>query len=262
MNKACISYLCGPSDVDHVDLKSSLESLYINFNREFRQDVVVFYENLSDEYISSIFKNAYCNMPINFVKIPCLANDAPNGTVADFHGFNIGYRGMCRWTSGPIFMHEALSQYKWLWHFDTDSLLMKRLRFNPFEYMEQNGKEYGYQVIYREEPYVCEGFWTATKDFITKNNIKCKSLAKYLDANGDWNGQYFYSDFSIMNLNYFRSDAHQSYFRHLDAMNGFFGHRFGDTLVCTMSLWMNLEPEKLHCFANSIKWRHQQYNNI
>jgi hypothetical protein len=44
---------------------------------------------------------------------------------------------------------------------------------------------------------------------------------------GEWDRSYYYTNFEIGDLRFFRSEAYQSYFRYLDALGGFYYYRWG-----------------------------------
>lgn len=251
--------MCGPDYRDFADLQMSLSYLYHNFNKQYQYDVIIFHENLADADIAALEDSVFGEMNIRYEKvIPDPPVDAPKDVI----GSTVNYRWMCRWFSGPFYNHPAIEKYKWCWHFDTDSFLLEPVGFDPFSLMAKTGKTYGYQVILKEPDFAAVGFWEATKDFIIKYELKTKSLMKHLDDSGEWNCDYFYSDFAIFDLDFFRSDKYMAYFRHLDDKNGFYQHRWGDTLTATMAVFMFLDEKDLHCFQDTIAWRHQGYNSI
>ncbi len=260
MTKAngCVIYMVGPDERDRFDLEESLALLYLFFNKKYQYDVLIYHENLTDEYIDTkILNSDIYSMPFKFIKVNM---SGPSNAPIDVIGSSTGYRSMCRWFSGPFFHDKTLAQYKWCWHFDTDSRLMGLVDYDPFLYMEQNNKIYGYQAIYTEADFACRGFWEATKSFIKECNIKPKLLNKFL-KNEEWDLSYYYSDFAIFDLNFFRSKEYMDYFNYLDKLDGFYKHRWGDTLVCSLGIMMLLDESQTHQFKD-IKWRHQRFSNF
>jgi len=254
---AVIVYLCGPSAQDRLDLEESLRRLYIHFNRQFQYDVIVFHENLSGDYIKWLFERPYCKMPIRDVVIRF---HIPPGTPDNVINSTPGYRAMCRWFSGPFFHCEELKNYRWCWHFDTDSFLMGPVEYDPFLYLQEHNKIYGYQVIYNEPPHARVGFWEVTKKFIEQKGIQSDFLKLHSDAQGNWNYDYYYSDFAIFDLDFFRANNYMEYFKYIDASGGFWLHRYGDTLMCSLGLFMFAKEKDTHQFRD-IAWMHQTYYN-
>ena len=51
-----------------------------------------------------------------------------------------------------------------------------------------------------------------------------------------WNYQLYMNDIEIVQLDWFRSDPYQDYFRYLDSMGGFWLHRWGDHAMRTIAV--------------------------
>lgn len=106
-----LHYLVGDEDRLLLDMRYSLRVLYAHFNRDWDYPVVIFHDGLRPESRRWLIESAPNKLWFAFVedykKIPQhLQAKLPTN---DFAGYPIGYRGMCRFRSGPIFMHPMLA---------------------------------------------------------------------------------------------------------------------------------------------------------
>ncbi len=136
---SCIAILVGLEERDRFDLEECLSHLYVFFNKKYQYDVLIFHENLTNEYISSLYDKPYMRMPIKTIQIQLPIPENTKGLVA---GSKPGYRAMCKWFSGDFFFMSSLMKYKYCWHFDTDSRLMGELDFDPFLFMAINNMDF------------------------------------------------------------------------------------------------------------------------
>ena len=254
---ACIFYMVGTEEKDKWDIEESLTHLYHFFNKKYQYDVVIFHENWTKDYCGRLAER-YQGTTFRFVEMTPII---PEGVFKRVIGSSPGYRAMCRYMSGPIFQEELLGRYKWMWHQDADSRLMGPVNYDPFLWMEKHNKKYGFQCLMKEQDFACTGFWETTQKFIHENKVEPKSLAKHLDGNGDWNLDYYYSDFAILDMDFFRSKQYIDYFIALDEADLFFRYRVGDTLVCSMGVFLFMPEKETHQFKD-IRWLHQAYVNI
>ncbi|CAK9002639.1 unnamed protein product [Durusdinium trenchii] len=55
-------------------------------------------------------------------------------------GYGVGYRGMCRFRSGPIFVQPVMKGFDYAWTLDTDGYFPADLHSDPLERMLQTGR--------------------------------------------------------------------------------------------------------------------------
>jgi mannosyltransferase len=73
----------------------------------------------------------------------------------------------------------------------------------------------------------------------------------HTNPSGDrWNLCHYWSNFEIASLDFFRGEAYQSLFRHLDAQGGFYHERWGDAPVHSLAVHLLLPEGELHHFSD------------
>merc|ERR1711881_734502 len=60
-----------------------------------------------------------------------------------------------------------------------------------------------------------------------------------------WNYQLYMNDIEIVQLDWFRSDPYQDFFRFLDSVGGFWLYRWGDHAVRTIAIALFMDPKSL-----------------
>jgi mannosyltransferase len=77
------------------------------------------------------------------------------------------------------------------------------------------------------------------------------ALLRNRDENGDlWNMCHFWSNFEIVDMEFFRSAAYRKIFDYLDRDGGFYYERWGDAPVHSLAAALLLRPEELHHFSD------------
>lgn len=85
--------------------------------------------------------------------------------------------------------------------------------------LQENSLKYGFVITILELPNTIPSLWNATQTFVRENPkfIPEKNLMPFVTApDGTYNLCHFWSNFEIGDLNFFRSQAYQKYFDHLD----------------------------------------------
>lgn len=261
--KAAIVYLARSRSKDINELKRSLSLLDMNFNDEFKYPVIIFHEDFDEKLMANIRKSTHSDL--NFEKILFETPDflkkeeIPEIIFVDGFGFSMGYRHMCRFFSGTIFHHPALKDYNYYWRLDTDSFLLDKINYDIFKFMQERDLEYGYIHINKDEPDAIKGLWDATKKYIEDNNIKPKFLHKFT-PNGNWDRSYFYTNFEISKLDFWRSDEFMNYFNYLDKAGGIYKYRWGDAPIHLLAISMFVPDNQVHKFSD-IAYQHQGFVN-
>jgi alpha 1,2-mannosyltransferase len=257
---AVIVYLVGTKLEDILDLKFSLASLDKNFNNQFKYPIVLFHENLDDATIKEIcgLTSSILQFEKVIFKIPDFLNkkEIPES----YLGFSIGYRHMCRFFSGIFFNHPALEAYDWYWRLDTDSYLLRKIKYDVFSFMSQKHYEYGYITMPQEHPEVIKGFWEFTKKYIQENKIQPTFLEKFMD-HGSWDRRHYSTNFEISNFNFWRTEPYKSYFNAIDRFGGIYNYRWGDAPIHSLAIYMFMPKYKTHKF-NDVSYCHQNFINL
>jgi len=172
---------------------------------------------------------------------------------------------VCRFNSGFFFHQKALQKYDWYWRVEPDIEMYCDIDYDPFTFMRENNKTYGFVISMYEFLSTVPTLWGHTKDFVASNPqhlAEDNSLNWIVDGanvskafeeknvEGDYNLCHFWSNFEIADMNFFRSTAYQQYFSYLDSMGGFFYERWGDAPVHSLALSLFLPRKKIHHFAD------------
>lgn len=248
--KATVVYLTGDSEREFQCLKKSLKLLRKNFLKAYPYPVRIFHEPGYAQVKRGYLKQ-FPGIELSEItfEIPAYLDRDLIPEIFDGGSmkYSLGYRHMCRFFSGTIFLHPALASYDYYWRLDTDSYLPRKLRYDPFRFLAENGLEYGYNYCFRDAEWAVRGLWETTRKFIAENNITPKFLHRFLE-NGEWTGHCFYSNFEIASLRFFRSQEYQRYFDYLDKSGGIYTGRWGDNSIHLLGVSLFLEESKTHLF--------------
>ncbi|KAJ1676855.1 hypothetical protein EV182_007373, partial [Spiromyces aspiralis] len=147
------------------------------------------------------------------------------------YGDSLSYRFMCRFQSGFIFKHPLLKDIDYYWRIEPDVNYYCDMPYDPFQLMYSKGYKYGFNIAPPEKSETVETLWDTTKEWIRQNKhlLPERNFASFiLDNNNNYNMCHFWSNFEIVDLSLYRSEAYQSYFDFLDRSGGFFYERWGD----------------------------------
>ncbi|AEO71870.1 glycosyltransferase family 15 protein [Thermothielavioides terrestris NRRL 8126] len=193
-----------------------------------------------------------------------------------WNGGKESYHHMCRFYSGTFYTHPALAPFKWYWRLEPGVRYTCAITYDPFVEMARHAKTYGFTVALWEEPNTCPSLFRAVDDFRTQHDIPLTPtwnamldtsswsqqvwpVRKLLGLLGRphharsgarWNLCHYWSNFEIADLDFFRGDAYQALFRHLDRRGGFYHERWGDAPVHSLAVHLLLPPGRLHHFAD------------
>ena len=228
----------------------SLILLYKNYNNMVKYPVIIFHDDITDNVIQdftrALFNHIGQTHSIIFERIEFKLPEWVSSDISLYnpplHQFRLGYRHMCRWYSGEIYKHDRLKSYDWYMRMDSDSFLMSPVTYDLFEYMEDNKKVYGYiSTLEKDEPFVVEGLWETTQDFIKDKNIVSKLPKK-------WEYEMFYTNFELVSINTIRSSLYMDYYDYLDKSGNIYYRRWGDAPIRWLGLNMIMNPSKFHAF--------------
>ncbi len=259
--QAVIVYLSRSAEQDVRDLCRSLKLLKKNFLNKFPYPVIVFVEkDFKEEWKRVILKES--RVPARFETVDFRVPDFLDPrTIPEwvYHPkFNLGYRHMCRFFSGTIYQEPALKDYRWYWRLDTDAFLLERIRYDVFEYMQKNSLVYGYNIMSKDEETVSRGLWELTQRYLEERKIQPEFLYDFTE-NGVWDRSYYYTNFEISSLDFWRSEPVRDYFDYVDRSGGIYRHRWGDALVHVLTVAIFLKKDRTHCFP--VYYDHQGPHN-
>ncbi|KAI9798650.1 MAG: hypothetical protein M1833_004639 [Piccolia ochrophora] len=184
----------------------------------------------------------------------------------------VSYHQMCRWNSGMFYKHPALAETRYYWRVEPNVHFFCDVDYDVFRFMADNNKTYGFTINLYDSPESLSTLWPETLKFIAQhpnymnpNNAmswltdSARRPDKNLKANG-YSTCHFWSNFEIGDMNFWRSQAYEDYFNHLDRAGGFFYERWGDAPVHSIALGMLEDASKIHWFRD-IGYQHIPFFN-
>ncbi|MCP4190006.1 MAG: hypothetical protein GY768_05195 [Planctomycetaceae bacterium] len=181
-------------------LDQSLELLFKNYNDQFKHPVLIFHEGdftPQEQKEVAAGRPEICFHQVQF-KIPEFLKDEQIPTEwRGFHRYSLGHRHMCRFYSLQIFdILDALG-IDWYFRMDDDSFLHSPIRYNLFEFMQNNGYEYGYRVDVRDGVDVTRGFGESVIAYLLAEDIDPEFFYQHMT----WNpGVKYWADRKINEL--------------------------------------------------------------
>ncbi|MCJ1364020.1 hypothetical protein MMC16_003129 [Acarospora aff. strigata] len=184
----------------------------------------------------------------------------------------MSYHQMCRWNSGMFYKHPALAHTRYYWRVEPKVHFFCDVDYDVFRYMEDNNKTYGFTINLYDSPQSIPTLWPETMKFLAAhpeyihgNNAMnwLKDSARRPEHNEKANGYstcHFWSNFEIADMEFWRSQAYEDYFNHLDRAGGFFYERWGDAPVHSIALGLFEDASKIHWFRD-IGYQHIPYFN-
>ncbi|KAL1916646.1 uncharacterized protein VTP21DRAFT_5350 [Calcarisporiella thermophila] len=178
------------------------------------------------------------------------------------YGGSLSYRHMCRFESGFFFHHPLLQDYDYYWRVEPNVEYFCDLDYDPFLFMQDNGKKYGWTLSLRENEHTIPTLWETTRRFMNEypHLIPPNNTLDFITHDGGvtYNRCHFWSNFEIGDLRFWRSEAYMTYFEYLDKAGGFFYERWGDAPVHTIAAAMFLRSDEIH-FFNDIGYKHYPF---
>ncbi|KAG1827259.1 nucleotide-diphospho-sugar transferase [Suillus subaureus] len=270
---------------------SSVEQLEARFNRKFNYPWVF----LNDVPFTTDFKrrvSVLTDADVSFGVIPRenwvqpdwidegRAQEGRNKLVRQgvIYGGSVSYRNMCRFNSGFFFRHELLTPYKWYWRVESvvhyidelgsdlfcrpDVRYYCDLDYDPFLFMEEHDKVYGFTISMPEWEPTIPSLWSTVKDFITEHPqyVSPDNSMDFLSDNaGDsYNMCHFWSNFEIADMDFWRSEAYTKFFEYLENTGGFYYERWGDAPVHSIAAALFTRRDQIHFFKD-IGYKHAEF---
>ncbi|KAI8913917.1 nucleotide-diphospho-sugar transferase [Powellomyces hirtus] len=179
------------------------------------------------------------------------------------YGDSEPYRHMCRYNSGFFYRHPLLDEFEYYWRVEPDVQFHCDIPNDPFRFMQENNKLYGFTISLYEYIETIPTLWKTTREFIKEHPtlVRSDNAMRWLsDSPEQYNRCHFWSNFEIASLNLWRSKAYTEYFNYLDKAGGFFYERWGDAPVHSIGAAMILKPEQIH-FFNNIGYYHGPFHH-
>ncbi|KAJ6506839.1 glycosyltransferase family 15 protein [Mycena sanguinolenta] len=254
----------------------SVRGLEDRFNRRYGYPYVF----LNEEEFTEDFKRRIRNLTpsrVEFGVIPkehwyqpdWIDNDKARTAMAKMdrmnvkYGGNLAYHNMCRYNSGFFFKHQLMQQYRWYWRVEPKVKFSCDIQNDPFVFMEDNDKIYGFTLAVYEIPATIPTLWDTVKKFRDKHPEYIRTEDNALafisqDGGQSYNRCHFWSNFEIASLDFWRSEAYAAFFEYLDATGGFYYERWGDAPVHSIAAALFLKKSQIHLFEE-IGYQHDDW---
>lgn len=226
--------------------------------------------------------------PMNFVTIPKELWDKPSNIdekreakamqrLADqdvSYAKAGSYHNMCRFYLGNFYNVPELKAYQYYWRIEPSVDFYTDIKYDVFKYMEATKKVYGFTINLYDISKSVETLWPETLKFLNKGDNY-----KYVNPNGafQWlleNQQnpknnkeshgystcHFWSNFEIGDMDFFRSEPYNEWFKYLDETGKFYYERWGDAPVHSVGIGLFADTKDVHWFRD-IGYFHDPYVN-
>ncbi|KAL4265283.1 glycosyltransferase 15 family protein [Pleurotus pulmonarius] len=257
--------LCRNSDLRGVI--SSIRHMEDRFNRNYKYPWVLLNEQpFTDEFKTRV--RILTDAPIQFGQIspddwyqpPWIDEKrAEQGRLAMMrqhiiYADSVPYRNMCRFNSGFFFQHELLQPYRYYWRVEPDVTYFCDVDYDPFLFMQDNDKVYGWTLSLLEWQPTIPTLWSTVREFMDEHPeyVSANNSMEFLSDNGglNYNLCHFWSNFEIADMDFWRGDAYQAFFKHLDSKGGFYYERWGDAPVHSMAAALFARKDQIHFFSD------------
>merc|ERR1712129_331505 len=148
-----------------------------------------------------------------------------------------------------------MQHFEYAWTLDTDGYFPADIVKDPFEEIWRSGYVYGYSHVSRDQASAVQHFWEFCRLYLESKGIdpkRTKIMRRITDALvlrdtywHEWNRVLFMNDIEITQLDWFRGDQYQDFFRYLDSVGGFWLYRWGDHAVRTIAVALWLDESRL-----------------
>lgn len=256
-----------------------------SFNNKFNYP----YTFINDEPFSDRFKKRlekYTSAPLNFVVIPPHLWNKPEfiDTKREKEAMKAlkeqdvayadkdSYHNMCRFYLGNFYNVPELQKYKYYWRIEPHVDYYTDIKYDVFKYLEKTGKIYGFTINLYDIAKSVPTLWPETLRYLNSGENY-----KYVNENGafQWlleNQQnpknnkiaegfstcHFWSNFEIADMDFFRGEAYNNWFKFLDSTGKFYYERWGDAPVHSIGLALFADKKKIHWFRD-IGYFHDPY---
>ncbi|KAF2455634.1 glycosyltransferase family 15 protein [Lineolata rhizophorae] len=182
------------------------------------------------------------------------------------------YHQMCRWNSGLFYKHPALKDVRYYWRVEPKVHFFCDIDYDVFRYMHDHNKTYGFTINLYDSPQSVTSLWPETIKFLADHNQYIhpnnamdwlKDSTRRPDLNKLAHGYstcHFWSNFEVGDMEFWRGQAYEEYFNHLDRAGGFFYERWGDAPVHSIALGLFEDQSKIHWFRD-IGYQHIPFFN-
>ncbi|KAG7085494.1 hypothetical protein E1B28_003057 [Marasmius oreades] len=180
------------------------------------------------------------------------------------YGGSVSYRNMCRFNSGFFFRHPLMLKYRWYWRIEPDIHYHCDVNFDPFLFLEDHNKIYGFTISMYEFEKTIPTLWGHVRDFMKLHPeyiAEDNAMGFMSENNGEtYNLCHFWSNFEIADMDFWRGPAYTAFFEYLDKQGGFYYERWGDAPVHSIAAAIFAKKDQIH-FFDEIGYEHNPYTH-
>lgn len=256
----------------------SMRSLEDRFNRDYKYPWVFLNEvPFNDEFIeqTSIMASSECFYELipeeDWYQPDFIDNEKLEQNLMDSAKNNVlyggvkSYRNMCHFNSGYFYKQKKILEYDWYFRVEPDVEYMCDFQYDPFTVLREKNKVYGFVIAIHEYENTIPTLWSTVEEFMEKypQHIHPNNALEFITSkepmadvtlqvasSSRYNMCHFWSNFEIGNLNFFRGEAYEAYFKHLDEAGGFYYERWGDAPVHSIGLSLLADKNSIHHFED------------
>ncbi|KAF8915552.1 glycolipid 2-alpha-mannosyltransferase-domain-containing protein [Mucidula mucida] len=273
---ATMVMLCRNDEIENV--LSSMSSVETRFNQRYGYPWVFLNEvEFTEEFKSRVSQAT--SAPVSFGLVPAEHWFQPHwidelqatksrqkmAAAKIIYASSVPYRNMCRFNSGFFFKHPLLQPYRYYWRVEPNVKILCDVRFDPFDYLRDNNKIYGFTISFLEWEKTIPTLWSTVKEFTKRypQYVHDNNALNYLSDNGgkSYNLCHFWSNFEIADMEFWRGEAYSKFFEYLESKGGFYYERWGDAPVHSIAAALFAPKDQLHFFRD-IGYRHDPFHTV
>lgn len=171
------------------------------------------------------------------------------------YGGSESYRHMCRFNGGLFYKLPLLLDYKYYWRVEPDIEYHCDIDYDPFKYMRENNKIYGFTLAPLELHTTVPSLWDTIMNYTQEypENVSRDNNMSFLtdDDGKSFNMCHFWSNFEIGDLDFFRSERYNHFFEYLDRAGGIYYERWGDAPIHTFAVSLLIPKDQLYFVPNT-----------
>ncbi|KAI5953407.1 KTR4 [Candida jiufengensis] len=269
-----------------IKIGQSIRRFQKNFNSKFNYP----YTFINDQPFTDKFKRRIIkyteNAPVEFVQIQPELWDKPStiDTEKEQKAMQIlydhdiayakkgSYHNMCRFYSGQFYNVPELQKYKYYWRIEPQVQFYSEINYDVFKYMESTQKIYGFTVSLYDIEESIKTLWPETLKYLNRDEnykyVNTNGSFQWLVENlqnpkknkiaGGYSTCHFWSNFEIGDMDFFRGEAYNNWFKYLDSTGKFYYERWGDAPIHSIGVSLFADKSKIHWFRD-IGYSHDPY---
>lgn len=181
------------------EIASSIRQVEDRFNRNYHYDWVFLNDDLFDDTFKKVTTSLvsgtthYGRIPEEHWSYPeWIDQDKARQVRVDMgnrkiiYGDSESYRHMCRFESGFFFRHPLMMNYEFYWRVEPSIELLCDVAFDPFRFMKENNKKYGWVISLYEYYDTIPSLWDSVKKFMSNypEHVAEDNSMDFLSDNG------------------------------------------------------------------------------